>query len=75
MDAAGRGADDGLKIGLALGGGSRLDALIRLPTTTSHILDFTKAATIMEESEVVKVDVKRRLEEALGSRTRAHGNS
>ncbi|MCP4381103.1 MAG: patatin-like phospholipase family protein [Hyphomicrobiales bacterium] len=55
--------------------GSGPDVLIRLPTTASHILDFTKAATIMEESEIVKDSVKRRLEEALGSRTRVYGNS
>ncbi|WP_421722782.1 patatin-like phospholipase family protein [Bauldia sp.] len=46
-------------------GDRKPDVLIRLPTTTSHILDFTKAIAIMEESATAKDAVKRTIESAL----------
>lgn len=44
------------------------DVMIRMPAAAFNILDFTKAAAIMQESEALKNDVKRRLEAALSDR-------
>ncbi|MCB1486085.1 MAG: patatin-like phospholipase family protein [Bauldia sp.] len=45
------------------------DVLIRMPTAAFNILDFTKAAAIMDACEPMKDEVRRRLETALAERT------